>query len=260
MTRFALSFTPLVPVALLWVLGLAAVVIVVLGVLGRRRGTALRALGLALFLLALADPTSCARTGTARRTSSPWCSTTAAARPSASAPPRPRRPAPPSPSNSRGSATSSRASSIRAAPTPRTTAPAFSVPCRTVSPTCRPERVAGAILVTDGVVHDIPADAAALGFKAPLQVLVTGHAGERDRRVELIEAPRFGIVGKDQTISLRVLDTDDHGEPVAVTVRRDGVEWRSGRRASAPASTCRAGSTMPDRTSSRSTCRPSRAS
>ena len=29
-----------------------------------------------------------------------------------------------------------------------------------------PERVAGAILVTDGVVHDVPADARALGFKA----------------------------------------------------------------------------------------------
>ena len=86
-----------------------------------------------------------------------------------------------------------------------------------------PDHVAGAIMVTDGVVHDIPTDAAALGFKAPLQVLVTGQAGERDRRVELIEAPRFGIVGKDQTISLRVLDTGDRGEPVAVTVRRDGV-------------------------------------
>ena len=85
-----------------------------------------------------------------------------------------------------------------------------------------PERVGGAIIVTDGVVHDAPATAATLGFHAPLHVLITGHAGERDRRIELVEAPRFGIVGKDQTISARVLDSDDRGEPAMLTVRRDG--------------------------------------
>ncbi|HEY4924382.1 MAG TPA: hypothetical protein VII20_08215 [Roseiarcus sp.] len=84
------------------------------------------------------------------------------------------------------------------------------------------DRIGAAILVTDGIVHDIPADVAALGFKAPLHALITGHAGERDRRIELVEAPRFGIVGKEQTISARVLDTADSGEPVALEVRRDG--------------------------------------
>jgi hypothetical protein len=85
-----------------------------------------------------------------------------------------------------------------------------------------PERVGGAILVTDGIAHDIPADAAALGFHAPLQALITGHEGERDRRLELVEAPRYGIVGKSQTLGVRVLDSDDHGEPATVTVKRDG--------------------------------------
>jgi hypothetical protein len=85
-----------------------------------------------------------------------------------------------------------------------------------------PERVGAAIMITDGVVHDIPASASALGFKAPLHALITGHEGERDRRIELVEAPRFGIVGKSQTIVARVLDTADSGEPVALEVRRDG--------------------------------------
>jgi len=85
-----------------------------------------------------------------------------------------------------------------------------------------PERVGGAIIVTDGIAHDAPASSATLGFHAPLHVLITGHEGERDRRIELVEAPRFGIVGKDQTISARVLDSDDHGEPAVLTVRRDG--------------------------------------
>ena len=85
-----------------------------------------------------------------------------------------------------------------------------------------PERVGGAIMITDGDVHDIPQSAAALGFNAPLHVLITGHDGERQRRIELVEAPRYGIVGKDQVIVARVLDSADHGEPVKLTVRRDG--------------------------------------
>ena len=85
-----------------------------------------------------------------------------------------------------------------------------------------PERVGGAIMITDGDAHDIPQSAAALGFNAPLHVLITGHEGERQRRIDLVEAPRYGIVGKDQVIEARVLDSDDHGQPVKLTVRRDG--------------------------------------
>ncbi|MFO1147261.1 MAG: hypothetical protein U1E62_02710 [Alsobacter sp.] len=84
-----------------------------------------------------------------------------------------------------------------------------------------PERVAGAILITDGVVHDVPSTPALLGFKAPVHGLITGFAGERDRRIELLDTPRFGIVGRDQTIRMRVLDAG-HEEPVRVTLRRDG--------------------------------------
>ena len=43
-----------------------------------------------------------------------------------------------------------------------------------------PDRVAGAILITDGRVHDVPADASALGFAAPLHALITGHQDEVD--------------------------------------------------------------------------------
>jgi hypothetical protein len=85
-----------------------------------------------------------------------------------------------------------------------------------------PARVGGAILITDGDAHDIPQSPAALGFNAPLHVLITGHAGERQRRIELVEAPRYGIVGKDQVIEARVLDSADRGEPAKLTARRDG--------------------------------------
>ncbi|WP_428030792.1 hypothetical protein [Ancylobacter sp.] len=86
-----------------------------------------------------------------------------------------------------------------------------------------PERVAGAIFLTDGRVHDIPATIAALGFRAPVHAIISGQEGERDRRVALTSTPRFGIVGQNQTIGYRV---EDEGAPagarVAVTVRRDG--------------------------------------
>lgn len=88
------------------------------------------------------------------------------------------------------------------------------------------ERIAGAILVTDGVVHDIPASTALLGFNAPLHALVTGREDERDRRIALLEAPRFGLVGKDQTIRLMVDERGGTGT-ATLTVRRDGQLLRT---------------------------------
>jgi hypothetical protein len=85
------------------------------------------------------------------------------------------------------------------------------------------DRVAGVIMITDGRVHDVPADAATLGFAAPVHALITGHKDERDRRVALIAAPRFGIVGQPQTITYRVEDQGGGNARTAqVTVRRDG--------------------------------------
>ena len=84
-----------------------------------------------------------------------------------------------------------------------------------------PDRLAGVVMVTDGVVHDIPASAASLGFRAPLHALITGRPNERDRQIKLIEAPRFGIVGRDQTIRAQVMERGGTGT-AAVTVRRDG--------------------------------------
>ena len=66
------------------------------------------------------------------------------------------------------------------------------------------DRVAGAFLITDGRVHDIPANATALGFQAPVHALITGRKDERDRRIAITAAPRFGIVGQNQTITYKL--------------------------------------------------------
>ena len=84
------------------------------------------------------------------------------------------------------------------------------------------DRVAGAFLITDGRVHDIPANAAALGFQAPVHALITGRKDERDRRIAISAAPRFGIVGQTQTITYRLDDQGVSGDRAKVVVRRDG--------------------------------------
>ncbi|HVI27718.1 hypothetical protein [Hansschlegelia sp.] len=88
-----------------------------------------------------------------------------------------------------------------------------------------PERIAGALFLTDGVVHDAPPDAKSLGFSAPVHALITGHPDERDRRVALTLAPRFGIVGQTQKIGFRIEEVGPGlGGPTPVIIRRDGEE------------------------------------
>ena len=88
-------------------------------------------------------------------------------------------------------------------------------------------RVAGAILITDGQVHDAPAPES-VTLKAPLQVLVAGGRGERDRKLTVANAARFAIVGKTATVRLRVDDLGGSGETSAVLdIHIDGKPFGS---------------------------------
>jgi hypothetical protein len=89
-----------------------------------------------------------------------------------------------------------------------------------------PDRIAGVILVTDGQVHDVPKKAAALGFDAPVHTLLTGRPDEFDRRIEVVKAPRYGLVGQTREIELRAIETGRRSKPgdlVTLKVRRDGL-------------------------------------
>ena len=83
-----------------------------------------------------------------------------------------------------------------------------------------PDGVAGVVLVTDGQVHDVPEDASALGFDAPVHAVLTGAPGERDRRLVVDGAPRYGIVGEAVKFRVTLLDEAAVGqaEPVRITV------------------------------------------
>ena len=85
-----------------------------------------------------------------------------------------------------------------------------------------PSRVAGAVMITDGEVHDVPAGRSELN--APLHALITGQEGEKDRRVRFDKAPRFGLVGKPLDMTYRVIATDGQTGPVEVRVSVNGQQ------------------------------------
>ncbi len=80
------------------------------------------------------------------------------------------------------------------------------------------ESVSAVIMVTDGAVHDVPGSLAGLRWSAPLHVLLSGRPSAFDRRLEIVEAPRYGVVDEALAIVFKVLDQAAAGTSVAVTV------------------------------------------
>ena len=220
--QYGIVFAPLVPTLVLWI-GLAAIVVIAaILLLGRTRGTVIRVAALALILLALANPSF------TREDREPLSSVAAVVIDK-------------SPSQNFGERTKEAAAAqeqllarlkdvkgldVRVVEAGQADGETdgtrlFGALSSALSdvPT---DRVAGAFLITDGRVHDIPANAAALGFSAPVHALVTGRKDERDRRVAITAAPRFGIVGQNQTITYRLDDQGVGGERAKVVLRRDG--------------------------------------
>jgi hypothetical protein len=220
--QYGIAFTPLVPSLVLWLALAAIVVIAGLLLLGRARGAAIRVTALALILLALANPSF------TREDREPLSSVAAVVIDK-------------SPSQNFGNRTQETDKARKAlvdslkkikglevrvveagqADGETDGTKLFGALASALSDVPI-DRVAGAFLITDGRVHDIPANAAALGFQAPLHALITGRKGERDRRIAISAAPRFGIVGQAQTITYRLDDQGVSGDRAKVVVRRDG--------------------------------------
>ena len=220
--QYGIAFTPLVPSLVLWLALAAIAVIAALLLLGRARGAAVRVTALALILLALANPSF------TREDREPLSSVAAVVIDK-------------SPSQNFGERTREtreaqealvdslkkiRGLEVRVVEAGQADGETdgtrlFGALSSALSDVPI-DRVAGAFLITDGRVHDIPANAAALGFQAPVHALITGRKDERDRRIAITAAPRFGIVGQVQTITYRLDDQGVSGERAKVAVRRDG--------------------------------------
>jgi hypothetical protein len=220
--QYGIAFAPLVPAVVLWS-GLAAIVVIAAVLMfARARGAAIRVAALALILLALANPSF---TREEREPLSSVAAVVVDRSPSQNFGDRTRE------TNEARDALVDRLKQIKGLEVRVVEAgqadgetdgtKLFSAVASALSdvPT---DRVAGAFLITDGRVHDIPANAAGIGFNAPVHALITGRSDERDRRIAIVAAPRFGIVGQTQTITYRLDDQGVIGESARVIVRRDG--------------------------------------
>ena len=94
----------------------------------------------------------------------------------------------------------------------------------------------------------MPKSAAALGFDAPVHALLTGAPDEFDRRIEVLQAPRYGIVGQSRTIESPCAKPARPAAPsraVTLKIRREG---RPDETRHAPRSTARSKSICRSRT------------
>jgi len=98
-----------------------------------------------------------------------------------------------------------------------------------------PERLAAVLVISDGQIHDVPVkmekapsvaestveksandlkikqenlkkDIKQLIGQAPMHLLLTGRDGEYDRRLEILSAPNYGLVGQDFTIRVKLTE------------------------------------------------------
>jgi hypothetical protein len=220
--QYGIAFTPLVPSLVLWTALAAIVVIAALLLLGRARGAAVRVAALALILLALANPSF---TREDRELLSSVAAVVIDKSPSQNFGTRNRETA-----QAQEALVDSlkkiKGLEVRVVEAGQadgeTDGTRLFGALSSVLSDVPVDRVAGAFLITDGRVHDIPANAAALGFQAPVHALITGRKDERDRRIAISAAPRFGIVGQTQTITYRLDDQGVTGDRAKVVVRRDG--------------------------------------
>src|SRR5215472_8486529 len=220
--NYGIAFTPLVPSLVLWIAIGAIVVIAALLLVSRARGAAVRVSALALIVLALANPSF------TREDREPLSSVVAVI-------------VDKSPSQNFGTRNQETAKAqeelvdtlkkikgleVRVVDAGQadgeTDGTHLFGALQSALADVPVDRVAGAFLITDGRVHDIPANPGAVGFQAPLHALITGHKDERDRRIAISASPRFAIVGQTETVTYRLDDQGVTGQRAKVTIRRDG--------------------------------------
>lgn len=90
------------------------------------------------------------------------------------------------------------------------------------------DRLAGVVLATDGRVHDVPEDVEALEIGAPVHQLLAGNPDQGDRRLVIVEAPRYGLVDEPAEFVIRVEDDAMQGT-ANLTFRVDGGEPQTAR-------------------------------
>lgn len=80
------------------------------------------------------------------------------------------------------------------------------------------DQIAGAIVISDGQIHDIPSDPSSLESFGPVHALIVGSEDDMDRRIEITSAPSYGIVGDTAQLKVMLTAEDAATLPVQVSV------------------------------------------
>ena len=226
MSSWSIDFSPMIPGPVFWAAAAVALALVVFLLVRRSRGALLRALSLAALLLALANPTLRQEereslSNVAIVVIDESLSQSIAGRPEQTAAIRQEL------EKKLGGIPNLQ---VRWVDSSKPTGEAASgtnlfADLNSALANTPPDRLAGVIMITDGQVHDVPKSAQTLGFDAPVHALLTGRPDEFDRRIEVLKAPRYGIVGSTRDIEARVVETGRKGrggENVTLRIRREG--------------------------------------
>jgi hypothetical protein len=223
--NYAIDFAPHIPLAVLWLLAGLAAALVAYAFLMRARGAWARTIAFAIVLLALANPLIVHET---REALPDVMALIVDHSPSMDI--RGRR--------AEADATATQIKKLLAADKSLEIREAYVPPPRPGDDTgtelfatlssaladVPPDRVAGAIAITDGEVHDAPDSGKPL-LHAPFHALIVDKPDERDRKLTVVSAARYAIVNQNAPIVIRV---DDFGSPPGgyadVDVRVGGVD------------------------------------
>lgn len=208
MTDWALLFDPLIPLWLVIVASVFALVVTGLGLWARRRGALLRAAAMAIVILTLLDPSVRLEERDRLPTIVALVSDESASQSI----------------DGRDAMVASAADALRpqleALGNVDVRAIALGTDPQSVTRALGPiqaeladvpqEQLGGVLLLTDGQITDAPVEGATTPLTesgaVPVHTLLTGHAEEGDRRIELLQVPRFALVDRRETVQFTVVE------------------------------------------------------
>ncbi len=225
-----ISFQPLLPVNLILILAIIALIIILVGLCLRKRGSVLRLLALAALVLALANPVM------VEEQREPIKSIVGIV-------------VDRSPSQNYGTRTRDTDDALNALKEEFKKHPEYEprfieaasqsdmavgtetklfTPLNQAIADVPPALYAGTVLITDGQVHDIASVSGSVVNEKPINALITGQPDEFDREIKFVEPPRFGITNKKANISVLVNDkgrstSSDKTATVSIKVNGDAV-------------------------------------
>lgn len=225
-----MSFQPLLPVNLILILAIIALIIILVGLFLRKRGSVLRLLALSALVLALANPVM------VEEQREPIKSIVGIV-------------VDRSPSQNYGTRTRDTDDALNALKEEFKKHPEYEprfieaasqsdmavgtetklfTPLNQAIADVPPALYAGTVLITDGQVHDIASVSGSVVNEKPINALITGQPDEFDREIKFVEPPRFGITNKKANISVLVNDkgrstSSDKTATVSIKVNGDAV-------------------------------------